>query len=175
MEGFDFTAKYEGAVNAMLDKEIAGIKAANLTDSDREIRIRMIEENKKYFTLGHLGSVDTIVGPPKTTSHVENTMEERSALGIPENMIRCSVGIENIDDITGEVLIQREDDKPDTVKDRLKVYGNQTMPLIQFYSRLSSFNSQKINNLNYIKVSGIEPPSEVSAEIMSKIRAKKNG
>jgi len=49
MEGFDFTEKYEGAVNAMLDKEIAGIKAANLTDSDREIRIRMIEENKKYF------------------------------------------------------------------------------------------------------------------------------
>ncbi|MDG2264319.1 MAG: tryptophan 2,3-dioxygenase family protein [Flavobacteriales bacterium] len=49
MEGFDFSAKYEGAVNAMLDKEIAGVKAANLTDSDREIRIRMIEENKKYF------------------------------------------------------------------------------------------------------------------------------
>tara|TARA_B110000008_G_scaffold265423_1_gene290577 strand:- start:246 stop:1334 length:1089 start_codon:yes stop_codon:yes gene_type:complete len=49
MEGFDFTAKYEGAVNEMLDKEIDGIKAANLTDSDREIRIRMIEENKKYF------------------------------------------------------------------------------------------------------------------------------
>ena len=49
MEGFDFTKKYEGAVNKMLDKEITGIKAANLTDSDREIRIRMIEENKKYF------------------------------------------------------------------------------------------------------------------------------
>ena len=49
MEGFDFTQKYEGAVNQMLDKEISGIKAANLTDSDREIRIRMIEENKKYF------------------------------------------------------------------------------------------------------------------------------
>ena len=49
MDGFDFTLKYEGAVNQMLDKEISGIKAANLTDSDREIRIRMIEENKKYF------------------------------------------------------------------------------------------------------------------------------
>jgi tryptophan 2,3-dioxygenase len=49
MEGFDFTKKYEGAVNQMLDKEISGIKAANLTDSDREIRIRMIEENRKYF------------------------------------------------------------------------------------------------------------------------------
>ena len=49
MEGFDFTKKYETAVNAMLEKEIAGIKAANLTDNDREIRIRMIEENRKYF------------------------------------------------------------------------------------------------------------------------------
>ena len=47
----------------------------------------------------HLGSVDTIVGPSKTTSHVENTPEERSQLGIPENLVRCSVGIEHIDDI----------------------------------------------------------------------------
>jgi len=55
---------------------------------------------KLTFThAAHLGSVDTIVGPSKTTSHVENTMEERSALGIPENMIRYSVGIKNIDDI----------------------------------------------------------------------------
>ncbi len=50
----------------------------------------------------HLGSVDTIVGPPKTTSHVENTPEERSQLGIPENLIRCSVGIEHIDDIKND-------------------------------------------------------------------------
>jgi cystathionine gamma-synthase len=55
---------------------------------------------KLTFThAAHLGSVDTIVGPSKTTSHVENTMEERSALGLPENMIRWSVGIENINDI----------------------------------------------------------------------------
>ena len=50
----------------------------------------------------HLGSVETIVGPSKTTSHVENTPEERSQLGIPENLIRCSVGIEHIDDIIQE-------------------------------------------------------------------------
>ena len=50
----------------------------------------------------HLGSVDTIIGPPKTTSHVENTPKERRQLGIPENMLRCSVGIENIDDIIGD-------------------------------------------------------------------------
>ena len=50
----------------------------------------------------HLGSLDTIVGPPKTTSHVENTPEERIQLGIPNNLIRCSVGIEHIDDIKND-------------------------------------------------------------------------
>ena len=49
MEDFDFTSKYEDAVNQMLEKEIEGIKATKLTDSDREIRLRMIEENRKYF------------------------------------------------------------------------------------------------------------------------------
>ena len=46
---FNFTKKYDSAVKEMLNKEIESIKTANLTDSDREIRIRMIEENKKYF------------------------------------------------------------------------------------------------------------------------------
>ena len=44
---------------------------------------------------------------------------------------------EGKDDLTGELLIQREDDKPETVRDRLKVYEEQTSPLVDFYSRLS--------------------------------------
>ena len=47
----------------------------------------------------HLGSVDTIAGPPRTTSHVELSLEERQALGIPESLIRYSVGIENVEDL----------------------------------------------------------------------------
>ena len=58
-----------------------------------------ISKLKFAHAAAHLGSVETIVGPPKTTSHVENSPEERTLLGIPENMLRCSVGIENIDDI----------------------------------------------------------------------------
>ena len=58
-----------------------------------------ISKLKFVHAAAHLGSVETIVGPPKTTSHVENSPEERALLGIPENMLRCSVGIENIDDI----------------------------------------------------------------------------
>lgn len=42
-----------------------------------------------------LGSVSTLAGPPKTTSHVEASEEQRKLLGIPESLIRYSVGIEN--------------------------------------------------------------------------------
>ena len=68
---------------------------------------------------------------------------------------------EGKDDITGEDLILREDDKPETVKDRLKVYADQTSPLVVFYSNLST-SSQ----LNYIKVSGTETPSNVTQQIL---------
>ena len=49
-----------------------------------------------------LGAVCTLVGPPATTSHVECTAEERAAMGIPEALIRCSVGIEDIRDIIAD-------------------------------------------------------------------------
>ena len=41
----------------------------------------------------------------------------------------------NVDDLTGEPLIQREDDKEDTIKQRLEVYRNQTEPLVNFYQQ----------------------------------------
>jgi cystathionine gamma-synthase len=47
----------------------------------------------------NLGSVETVVGPPATTSHVELTREEREAMGIPESLIRYSVGIEDTEDL----------------------------------------------------------------------------
>jgi cystathionine gamma-synthase len=61
---------------------------------------------KKFLTglkLVHLaaslGSVNSLAGPPRTTSHVELTEEQRKLLGIPESLIRYSVGIENVDDL----------------------------------------------------------------------------
>ena len=69
--------------------------------------------------------------------------------------------VEGKDDITGEDLILREDDKPETVMDRLKVYANQTSPLIKFYSNLSSDDE-----LNYIKVSGTAAPEIVTQNIL---------
>ena len=51
----------------------------------------------------NLGSVATLAGPPSTTSHVELTAEQRQALGIPESLIRYSVGIENAEDLMADL------------------------------------------------------------------------
>jgi len=50
-----------------------------------------------------LGAVCTLMGPPATTSHVECTAEERQAMGIPESLIRCSIGIEDPPDLIADI------------------------------------------------------------------------
>ena len=47
----------------------------------------------------NLGQVETIVGPPSTTSHVELNDMEPAAAGVPEGLIRYSVGIEDMEDL----------------------------------------------------------------------------
>jgi len=51
----------------------------------------------------NLGCVETVVGPPVTTSHVECTAEERAAAGIPEGLVRYSAGIEDIEDLIADL------------------------------------------------------------------------
>jgi cystathionine gamma-synthase len=51
----------------------------------------------------NLGPVETVAGPPRTTSHVEVTEAQRAAMGIPESLIRYSVGIEDADDLISDL------------------------------------------------------------------------
>lgn len=51
----------------------------------------------------NLGAVETVAGPPATTSHVESTAEERQAMGIPEGLVRYSVGVEDTDDLVSDL------------------------------------------------------------------------
>jgi cystathionine gamma-synthase len=55
-----------------------------------------------------LGSVNTLAGPPRTTSHVECSPEERARLGIPEALVRYSCGIENFEDLRADVAAALE-------------------------------------------------------------------
>lgn len=67
------------------------------------------------------------------------------------------------DDETGEELIQRDDDKEETVKKRLDVYAAQTQPLVDFYSQKASASA----GLTYLKVDGTKEISVVKAEILA--------
>ncbi|GJL83513.1 MAG: adenylate kinase [marine bacterium B5-7] len=57
------------------------------------------------------------------------------------------------DDVTGENLIQREDDQEDTVRERLRIYHAQTVPLIAFYSERSKNGTA--NAPRFIRIDGI--------------------
>ena len=68
--------------------------------------------------------------------------------------------IEGLDDETGEELIIRKDDEPETVKDRLKVYWKQTQPLIEYY--LGNIENSK---LDYFSVEGTLSVEEIKKNI----------
>ena len=64
---------------------------------------RFVPRLRFAHAAANLGAVETIVGPPATTSHVECTAVERAALGIPESLIRYSTGIENTEDLIADL------------------------------------------------------------------------
>jgi cystathionine gamma-synthase len=66
--------------------------------------VKIFLPHLRYANLAaNLGAVETVAGPPATTSHVECTPEERAALGIPEGLIRYSVGIEETGDLLADL------------------------------------------------------------------------
>lgn len=64
---------------------------------------KFVPRLKFAHAAANLGAVETTIGPPVTTSHVECTAEERAAAGIPESLIRYSAGIENSDDLIADL------------------------------------------------------------------------
>ena len=57
---------------------------------------------------------------------------------------------EGKDDVTGEPLIQRDDDKPETVKKRLEVYRQQTRPLVDYYKAAPGAKYRKISGIGRV-------------------------
>ncbi len=64
---------------------------------------RFIPRMRFAHAAANLGAVETTIGPPATTSHVECTPEQRAAMGIPEGLIRYSTGIENTIDLINDL------------------------------------------------------------------------
>jgi adenylate kinase len=76
--------------------------------------------------------------------------------------------VEGKDDETGEDLIQRDDDQEETVKARLKVYHDQTEPLIDFYSKEADGG-----NCTYLKIAGVGGVDDIKGQIFNGLDAVK--
>ena len=75
-----------------------GVLSFSIGDDLDAVR-KFIPRLRLAHAAANLGAVETIVGPPATTSHVEVPMHERAALGIPEGLVRYSTGIEDVEDL----------------------------------------------------------------------------
>ncbi|AHE97145.1 adenylate kinase [Thioalkalivibrio paradoxus] len=71
--------------------------------------------------------------------------------------------VDGKDDVTGEDLIQRDDDNEETVRKRLDVYHSQTKPLIEFYSKWAE--SADAAAPKYVKIAGIGSVESIRDEI----------
>ncbi len=76
--------------------------------------------------------------------------------------------VEGKDDLTGEDLVQREDDKEETVKKRLDVYVAQTSPLIAYYGKWADSGDPKAPR--YRKVSGVGSVEDIKARALAALQ-----
>ena len=72
-------------------------------NGDYETVKRFLPKLKFAHRAANLGAVETTVGPPATTSHVEVTAHDRLAMGIPEALVRYSTGIEDVRDLIADL------------------------------------------------------------------------
>ena len=72
---------------------------------------------------------------------------------------------EGRDDVTGEPLIQRDDDREETVKHRLEVYRKQTRPLVDYYARWAASGDAKAPQLR--KISGLGAVEEIKRRVFA--------
>jgi adenylate kinase len=68
--------------------------------------------------------------------------------------------VEGIDDVTGEALILRDDDKEETVRKRLEVYHEQTKPLVGYYSAVGQ-------TVKFDSIAGVGSVAEITAKVFA--------
>ncbi|QKG85055.1 cystathionine gamma-synthase family protein [Kroppenstedtia pulmonis] len=83
-------------------KGFGGVLSFSLKGGMNAVR-RLLPRLRYAHLAANLGSVETVAGPPRTTSHLECSEQERKAMGIPEGLIRYSVGVEDISDLLSDL------------------------------------------------------------------------
>jgi adenylate kinase len=113
-------------------------------------------------------TIDAVVEIDVPDSEIVTRMSGRRAhlaSGRTYHVVYNPPKVEGVDDMTGEPLVQRDDDKEEIVLDRLRVYHEQTSPLVDYYTNEAAQNSA----LRYIRVDGTQPIATVEKEVLQKL------
>ena len=113
--------------------------------------------------------IDAVIEIDVPDSEIINRMSGRRAhlaSGRTYHVVYNPPKVEGKDDISGEDLVQRDDDKEEIVKDRLDVYHTQTQPLIGYYTQEAVNNS----SLKYVRIDGTQKIDVVEKEILEKLQ-----
>ncbi len=73
---------------------------------------------------------------------------------------------DGIDDETGEQLVQREDDKEETVRNRLNVYHDQTKPLVDFYQKVAAGGGNTV----YSRIEGVGSVENIRSQVIASLK-----
>jgi adenylate kinase len=76
---------------------------------------------------------------------------------------------DGLDDLTGEALIQRDDDREETVKKRLEVYSAQTRPLVDYYAKWAKDQPQEAPK--YRAISGHGSVEDIKARALAALKS----
>lgn len=113
-------------------------------------------------------SIDAVINIEVSDDEIVKRMSGRRAhidSGRTYHVIYNPPKVEGKDDITGEDLVHRKDDREEVVLDRLKIYHNQTEPLIGYYKT----DASESDSLLYIEVDGTDSIDNVQSIITNKL------
>lgn len=120
-------------------------------------------------------AIDAVVDIDVPDSEIIKRMSGRRvhlASGRTYHIVFNPPKVEGKDDVTGEPLIQRDDDQEETVRKRLDVYHSQTEPLIDYYKKWES--SGQAEAPKYVRIEGVGKVDEIRNQIFSALDTVKS-
>ncbi|HLW15087.1 MAG TPA: PLP-dependent transferase, partial [Flavobacteriaceae bacterium] len=99
--GFSDHPNHEIAKKQM--KDFGGMLSFTTKNNDYDAAIKMVEKLKIFTLAESLGGVESLAGHPASMTHASIPKEERERTGVVDSLIRLSVGIEDVDDIIGDL------------------------------------------------------------------------
>ena len=84
-------------------RDFGGMISFCLKDDKLESAFRILERFKYFILAESLGGVESLCGHPATMTHASIPKEEREKVGLKDSLIRLSVGVEDADDLVGDL------------------------------------------------------------------------